>query len=110
LNYLGPNRSKLDVRPYTERIIHLCVLRDPQCPSPPCPSRALPRHTLSDLSLQSSKETQFHGLKRVSELSHNICILYCKSHISLRFPPRGEAAGKQSLSNTLRENAWEWLT
>jgi len=67
LNYLGPNRSKLDVRPYTERIIHLYVLRDPQFPSPPCSSQALPRHTLSDLSLAASKETPFHRLKRVSE-------------------------------------------
>jgi len=67
LNYLGPNQSKLDVRPYTERIIHLCVLRDPQCPSPPCSSQALPRHTLSDLSLAVQQGTPFHGLKWVSE-------------------------------------------
>jgi len=102
LNYLGPNQSKLDVRPYTEHIIHLCVLWDPQCPSPPCSSQALLRHTLSDLPLAVQQGNTISQVKTGQRISHNICILYCKSHISLRFPPRSEATDKQSLCKSKR--------
>jgi len=61
---------------------------------PPCLSRALPRLTLSDLSLAVQ---QGNTISQVKTGQQNKCILYCKSHISLRFSPRGEAAGKQSL-------------
>ena len=50
LNYFGPNRSKLHVRPYTECIIHLCVLQDPRCPSLPMslpsPTEAHPKRPI----------------------------------------------------------------
>jgi len=89
--------------------IYVCY-GTPSALLPPCPSRAYRGTPSATYPLQSSKETPFHGLKRVSEISHNKCILYCKSHISLRFPPRGEAAGKQSLSNTLRGSPCEVIT
>jgi len=75
LKYLGPNRSKLDVRPYTERIIHLCVQRDPQCPSPSCSSQALPRHTLSDLSLAVQQGNTISQVKTGQRISHNMYII-----------------------------------